>query len=217
MPNTKLNSIYVSIVEDIDRFRDIFKFIIDGAEDMKCISAYADCESALINLPEDNPDIILMDIDLGSGKMSGIEAVKILKEKLPKTEILMLTVHKDFNDYIFQSLSAGASGYLTKDISPEELLAGIRQTYYGGASMSPEIAKKVVQAFQKPKNEINTLTEQEKRILTLAAADKVDKEIAGILSISHETVRFHFKNIYDKLHVHSKHGAVSKAIKDNLL
>ncbi len=217
MLNVKSNSIYVSIVEDIDRFRDIFQFIINGAEDMKCISAFNDCESAIANLLEDNPDIILMDIDLGAGKMNGIDAIKVLKEKLPKTEILMLTVHKDFNDYIFQSLSAGASGYLTKDISPDELLTGIRQTYYGGASMSPEIAKKVVQAFQKPKNEMSTLTEQEKRILTLASEDKVDKEIAGILSISHETVRFHFKNIYDKLHVHSKHGAISKALKDNLL
>lgn len=217
MLKEKPNSIYVSIVEDIDRFRDIFQFIINGAEDMNCISAYNDCESAITSLPEDNPDIILMDIDLGAGKMSGIDAIKFLKDVLPKTEILMLTVHKDFNDYIFQSLSAGASGYLTKDISPEELRGGIRQTYYGGASMSPEIAKKVVQAFQRPRNEMSTLTEQEKRILTLASEDKVDKEIAVILSISHETVRFHFKNIYDKLHVHSKHGAVSKAIKDNLL
>ena len=217
MDKAKPQNIYVSIVEDKDRFREIFKLIIDGAEDMRCISVFNDCESAIKDLPEDNPDIILMDIELGEDKMSGIEAVEILKDLLPNTEIIMLTVHRDSDEYIFQSLSAGASGYLTKDISPDELLTGIRQAYNGGAPMNPEIARKVINTFQKPKDQTNLLTTQEKRIITLAAEDNFDKEIAEILNISVETVRFHFKNIYDKLHVHSKHGAVSKALKHNLL
>lgn len=217
MKKSNKDLIYVSIVEDKDRFRNVFRFIINNADGLKCISDYSDCESAITGLIEDNPDVILMDIELGDGKLNGIEAVKILKEKLPKTDILMLTVYEDYNEFVYNALCAGANGYLTKDTSPENLVESIKQVYNGGAPMSPAIAKKVVSAFSSVKNNESILSEQEKKILTLTSEDKVDKEIADLLSISRETVRFHFKNIYEKLQVHSKHGAVAKAIKKNLL
>ena len=217
MKNSIKDLIYVSVVEDKERFRNVFKFIVNNAEGLKCISTYSDCESAVFALPEDNPDVILMDIELGEEKMSGIEAVEILKGKLPKTDIIMLTVYDDYDEFIYKALCAGADGYLTKDTSPENLIESIKQVYNGGAPMSPAIAKKVVAAFNTSKNNEPILSEQEKKVLTLTSEDKVDKEIAEILSISRDTVRFHFKNIYEKLHVHSKHGAVAKAIRDNLL
>ena len=217
MKNSNKDLVYVSVVEDKDKFRNVFKFIINNAAGLKCISAYEDCESAIAGLIDDNPDVILMDIELGEGKLSGIEAVKILKEKLPKTDIIMLTIYDDYNEYVYKALCAGANGYLTKDTSPENLIESIKQVYNGGAPMSPAIAKKVVAAFNTTKNEESILTEQEKKVLTLVSEDKVDKEIADMLSISRETVRFHFKNIYGKLHVHSKHGAVAKAIINKLL
>lgn len=217
MENLNKDLIYVSIVEDKEKFRNVFKFIVNNADGLKCISTYVDCESAIEAIPRDNPDVILMDIELGEDKLSGIEAVKILKELLPKTDIIMLTVYEDYDEFIYKALCAGANGYLTKDTSPENLIESIKQVYNGGAPMSPAIARKVVTAFNSVKNNESILSEQEKKILTLTSEDKVDKEIAGILSISRETVRFHFKNIYGKLQVHSKHGAVAKAIKKNLL
>ncbi len=210
-------NIWVTIVEDTNRFREIFALIIDGMDGYRCVSQYEDCESAMQNIVEDNPDVILMDIELGDGKVTGIEAVRLIKEKLPETEIVMLTVHEDNDDYIFDSLCAGASGYLTKDVSPDALLDAIRQAYKGGAPMSPAIARRVVTCFQQQPGKESEFSAQETRVLSLAAADLVDKEIADKMNISRDTVRYHFKSIYQKLQVHSKHGAIAKAMRKGLL
>lgn len=207
-------NIWVSIVEDKDRFRKIYSMIIESAEGFKLVSQYSNCEQAIENIVEDNPEVILMDIELGEGKMSGIEAVRIIKEKLPKTDIIMLSVHEDNEDYIFDSLCAGASGYLTKDIEPDLLLQGISHTFEGGSPMSPVIARRVVGSFRKKEFFESELSENEKRVLSLAADDKIDKEIAEILNITRDTVRYYFKSIYVKLQVHSKHGAIAKAIRE---
>lgn len=112
---------------------------------------------------------------------------------------------------------AGASGYLTKDIEPDLLLQGIKQAYNGGSPMSQVIARRVVDSFQKKDSIESELSANEKQVLSLAADDKIDREIADILNISRETVRYYFKNIYKKLQVHSKHGAIAKAIREGLL
>lgn len=210
-------SIWVTIIEDTDRFRKIYSLIIESADGYKLVSQYSDCETALESILEDNPDIILMDIELGENKMSGIQAVGLIKEKLPNTEIIMLSVHEDNEDYVFNSLCSGASGYLTKDIEPDLLLQGIKQAFDGGSPMSPAIARRVVESFQKKEIMESALSANERQVLSLAADDKTDREIADILNISRETVRYYFKNIYVKLQVHSKHGAIAKAIREGLL
>ncbi len=210
-------SIWVTIVEDTDRFREVFALIIDDRDGYRCVSQYKDCESAIQNIVEDNPDVILMDIELGDDKITGIEAVGLIKAKLPETEIVMLTVHEDNDAYIFDSLCAGASGYLTKDVSPDALLDAIRQAHKGGAPMSLPIARRVVTTFQQSPDKASELSAHETRVLSLAAADLVDKEIADKMDISRDTVRYHFKGIYRKLQVHSKHGAVAKAMRKGLL
>jgi len=210
-------TIWVTIVDDADRFREIYALIIEGKKGYRCVGQYKDCESAIQNMNEDLPDVILLDIELGEGKMTGIESINLIKTMLPETEIIMLTVHEDNDGYLFDSLCAGASGYLTKGVGPEMLLESIRQAYEGGAPMSPTIARRVVSCFQHVNNKTSDLSSQEHRILSLAADDLVDKEIADKMNISRETVRYHFKNIYQKLQVHSKHGAIAKAMRQGLL
>jgi DNA-binding NarL/FixJ family response regulator len=202
--------ITVSIVEDDQRVRESLDVLINGADNVRCVSTYATGESATDDIPRKKPDVVLMDINLPG--MTGIECVRKLKAHLPKLQILMLTMYED-DEKVFQSLVAGASGYLVKRTSPAELLKAIEEVHSGSSPMSGKIARTVVQYFQslqgeKPQQEY--LSKREQEILNLLAQGYRYKEIADALSIGYETVRSHLKNIYDKLHVHSRTEAVVK-------
>ena len=159
------------------------------------------------------PDIALCDIELPG--MSGIEGVRVLKSRVPKLQILMLTVFAD-NDHVFEAICAGASGYLLKDTPPTRLVEAIRELFDGGAPMSPEIARKVVAMFSRvvpPKCEDHRLSARELEILQLLAEGHSYKTAARALALSLDTIRFHIRNIYEKLHVHSRTEAVVKFLR----
>jgi DNA-binding NarL/FixJ family response regulator len=207
------DSINVSIVEDDNRIRESLAVLIDGTENIRCASTHRTGEEALTQLPAKNPDVVLMDINLP--KMSGIECVRKLKGLMPKVQVLMLTMYED-DDLVFQSLVAGASGYLVKRTAPAELLEAIKQVHSGASPMSGKIARTVVEYFHKMTGsgpQAEKLSPREEEILDLLAQGYRYKEIADALSIGFETVRSHLKNIYDKLHVHSRTEAVVKYLK----
>ncbi len=211
--------IKVIVVEDNDTIREGLKILIDGTPGYSCIASYPKCESMLKNLEKQNPDVLLMDIGLPG--MNGIEGIKQSKAILPNLTILVLTVYEE-NDLIFDALCAGACGYLVKKTPPSKLLEAIQEAYQGGAPMSSHIARKVIDFFQlkkqtSPSNQQNILTPREKEILSGLVEGNSFKTIADSLFISIETVRFHFRNIYKKLHVHSQSEAVAKAIKEGLI
>ena len=210
--------IKVSIVEDIDNIRNGIRILVDGTPGYECTGSYASCEDMLQDAAKTECDVMLMDIGLKG--MSGIEGIKLLKKIKPETDILMLTVHED-NDKIFEALCAGASGYLTKQTPPSRLLDAIREVKDGGSPMSANIARKVVSVFQKKsapaKSETEELTSREKEVLNGLVDGKSYQLIADTLFVSISTVRFHIKNIYQKLHVKSQTEAVSKAIREGLV
>lgn len=205
--------IKVSIVEDNDKIRNGLAMLINGSEGFRCISAFLNAEDALKKIPSEKPDVVLMDINLPG--MSGIECVEKLKEILPELQIMMLTVYEE-NDQVFNSLMAGASGYILKRTPPAELLESIRELYEGGSPMSDQIARKVVEAFRKlgkSSKETENLSEREIEILSFLAKGYQDKEIAEKFFLSVQTVRTHLRNIYKKLHVRSRTEAVLKYLR----
>jgi len=211
--------IKVIVVEDNDTIREGLKILIDGTEGYGCVALYPKCESMLKNIAKQKPDVLLMDIGLPG--MNGIEGIKQAKAILPELNILVLTVYEE-NDLIFDALCAGACGYLVKKTPPSKLLEAIHEAYHGGAPMSSHIARKVIDFFQQKKQSTptgspNILTPREKEILSGLVEGNSFKAIADSLFISIETVRFHFRNIYRKLHVHSQSEAVAKAIKEGLI
>lgn len=209
------NPIRISIVEDDDRIRNMFIILLEGADGFRCVSAYPNAEDALTDLPSKKPDIVLMDINLPG--MDGIECVKKLSVLEPEMHIIMLTVYED-NDRIFQSLEAGAGGYLLKSTSPAEILDALKDVKNGGAPMSAQIARKVVQSFYKPKGigkKLEILTDREEEILSLLSSGYMYKEIAGELFITIDTVKTHIRHIYDKLQVRTRTEAVVKYLDKN--
>jgi DNA-binding NarL/FixJ family response regulator len=202
--------INVSIVEDDGRIRESLAILIDGGGGIRCISSHPTAEDALEKIPLKKPDVVLMDINLP--KLSGIECVRKLKTMMPKLQILMLTMYED-DEQVFQSLMAGASGYLVKRTSPAEILKAIEEVHSGASPMSGRIARTVVEYFQKLQTHApgqEHLSKREQEILDLLVKGYRYKEIADTLSVSFETVRSHLKNIYSKLHVHSRTEAVVK-------
>jgi DNA-binding NarL/FixJ family response regulator len=202
--------ISVSIVEDVYELRESIAKFFRCSPGFRFVSAYDNVESALRCLPKDNPQVILMDINL-AGK-SGIECVSKLKPIMPETQIVMLTVFED-NDSIFQALSAGATGYLLKRQAPETLLKSIREVMMGGSPMSMSIARKIVRSFQKPLPQVTKLerlSPREEQVLELLARGEGYKQIAGELGISIDTVRTYIRRIYEKLFVHTRTQAVIK-------
>jgi len=202
--------IHVSIVEDDRRLRESLSVLIDGTRELRCVSTHRNAEDALAQIPTKKPDVILMDINLPN--LSGIECVQKLKNLLPSTQILMLTMVED-RERIFESLTAGASGYLLKRTPPVKILEAIEEVYRGASPMSGQIARIVVEHFQKRKKispEEEPLSRREQEILELLAEGYRGKEIAAKLSISYDTVHTHLQNIYEKLHVHSRTEAVIK-------
>jgi DNA-binding NarL/FixJ family response regulator len=205
--------IRVAIVEDDAVTRRSLSRIVDEARGMHCIAACATGEEALKVLPDLQPEVVVMDINLP--QMSGIECVRRLREELPKTQVLMLTVYED-SDSIFRALRAGASGYLLKRSEPDQLLQGIRDVLHEGSPMTSQIARKVVQAFRASESAENLsmkLTEREAEVLDYLAKGYANKEIADKLALSLPTVRSHLRSIYDKLHVRSRTEAVVKYLK----
>jgi DNA-binding NarL/FixJ family response regulator len=203
--------INVSIIEDDNRIRESLAVLINGAENIRCVSAHRTAEEALQQIPVKKPDVVLMDINLP--EMSGIDCVRQLKAMMPKLQILMLTMYEN-NHQVFQSLTAGASGYLVKRTSPAEILKAIEEVHAGASPMSGKIARAVVEYFQSLEQKSSPpqphLSPREKEILDLLVKGYRYKEIADALSIGFETVRFHLKNIYEKMHVHSRTEAVVK-------
>lgn len=202
--------ITVSIVEDSRGTRETLTELLKRSPDLLFLGAYPDGEHAMRELPMKLPDVVLMDINLPG--MSGIECVARLKEKSPKTQVLMLTTYEE-GDLIFESLRAGANGYLLKNMPPTELLHAVEQVHAGGSPMSMHIARKVVNHFQqikKPSSDMEKLTKREQEILALLAKGFLYKEIADQLGISLSTVRAHLHTVYEKLHVQSRTEAVVK-------
>ena len=210
--------IEIIIVEDNNRIRDGLSVLLDGTDGFKCRGVFSSCEAMFEKLGNNEPDIILMDIGLPG--MGGIEGIKKLKKIFPDVQILVLTIHEE-DDIVFEALCAGACGYLLKQTSPSRLVEAIREAYEGGAPMSSHIARKVVQYFQEKKNNYGNnsynLTTREIEVLKSLVEGQSCKAIGDSLFISVETVRFHFRNIYNKLHVHTQAEAVAKVLKEKII
>jgi DNA-binding NarL/FixJ family response regulator len=208
-------SIAIAIVEDQRDMRESLVEWLGHAPGLRCVGAYANAEEALREIPLQKPDVVLMDINLGG--LSGIECVARLKARLPQMQILMLTAYDD-GDLIFNSLRAGANGYLLKNMRQEELVEAVRQVQAGGAPMSLSIARKVIDYFHRaetPSSAVHHLTARERDILRLLAQGYLYKEIADRLGISMSTVRTHISAVYEKLHVHSRTEAAMKLVEGN--
>jgi len=210
--------IRVTIFDDNRSVRQGLSQLLNGSPGYECAGTFENCSNLLQDVEATKPDVVLMDIQMPG--ISGIEAVKKIREKNPDLKILMQTIFED-NEKIFQSILAGASGYLLKNTSPTRLLDFIKETYEGGAPMSPSVATKVLkfvaqQTSPTQPNNFN-LSEREKEILSFLVKGMSYKMIAASCFISTDTVRGHISNIYKKLHVHSKGEAVATAIKKNIV
>jgi DNA-binding NarL/FixJ family response regulator len=211
--------INVAIVEDNHTIRQGLAALINGTTGYKCTGDYVDCESFLAELEKIDPDVVLMDIALPG--MNGIEGVKIATENKPELNVLMLTIYEE-SDKVFDALCAGACGYLVKKTPPSRLLEAIKEVNDGGSPMSSRIAREVINTFKVGAASLQddsdyNLSSREKEVLHSLAEGNNYKEIADELFISVDTVRHHIRNIYKKLHVHSRSEAVAKAIRKKII
>ncbi len=204
--------IQVGIIEDDQLIREGFNQLINAEANCECIVTYGDCESAIKDIENHLLDVLLVDIELPG--ISGIEGIPKIKQIQPNLNIIVITVHEN-DDLVFEALCAGATGYLTKNISPSKLIESILDAHTGGAPMSTKIARMVVSSFQK--NLDSPLTKRETEVLEHLAKGKSYSTIADELFVDKETIRTHIKNIYLKLEVHSKAEAIEKALKDKLI
>ena len=209
--------IRVIIVEDDHATREGLALLINGTPGYACVARFRSVEDALNTRTRFEPNVLLLDIRLPG--ILGSEGVGVLKEKYPSVQIVMLTINAD-DDSVFESICRGACGYLLKNTSPARLLEAISETHYGGAPMSPEIARKVVTLFQKtgpPEKIDERLTPQETRLLKLLVEGNTYQHAADELKISIHTARNYIRSIYDKLHVHSKSEAATKALRSRII
>jgi DNA-binding NarL/FixJ family response regulator len=207
----------VAIVEDDRLTRDGLAALVDGTPGYRCVGRFGSVEDALRAPREPAADVMLLDVNLPG--MTGSEGVVRLRQRFPSTEVLMLTVYAD-EDRVFESICNGAVGYLLKKTPPSRLLEALREAADGGAPMSPEVARRVVTLFRRtaaPPADTEPLTPQELRLLQHLAEGHSYKTAADRLGISVNTVRSYVRNVYDKLHVHSKSEAVSKALRHRLI
>lgn len=217
MASNDMSTISVAVIEDQTPIRESLAWLINDSPGFRCTGAFGSVETALPRLGDDLPEVLLMDIGLPG--MSGIEGVREVKQRWPQVLILMLTVYED-NDHIFHALCAGACGYLLKKTTSEQLLESIRDALNGGAPISPEIARQVINLFQRfapPPHADYGLTPHERQLLKLIVDGHNYKSAAIELGVTVNTILFHVKSIYDKLHVHSKSAAVAKALRERLL
>jgi DNA-binding NarL/FixJ family response regulator len=205
--------ITVSIIEDDLHASRGLAQLLESSPDFKCLSRHTSAEEGISALPEIKPNVVLMDINLPG--INGVEGVRRLKDLLPETQFMMLTVYED-NDLIFSALKAGATGYLLKRTAPVELLGAIRDVHQGGSPMTSQIARKIVQSFQPPRTAVpdtGRLTTRESEVLDYLAQGYLYKEIADVLHISYATVNTHIRHIYEKLQVRSRTQAVNKHLR----
>ena len=215
-------SIRVAIFEDSRKFRESLAILIGGTPGLLLAGAFADANSVEEDLRKSRADVVLMDIELPG--TTGLDALKIIKERLPHLNVLMQTVFED-DDKVFQSICSGASGYILKNTPPSRILESIVEAHEGGAPMTPLIAKKVLRLLQlqqqiappKPPEKLFSLTPREQEVLQLMVQGLSYKMIAAHCQISFETVRSHIRNIYAKLHVATMTEAVAKAIKSGIV
>jgi DNA-binding NarL/FixJ family response regulator len=203
----------VLIVEDDKEIRNSFAVIVNSSPKFFVVSSYGSCEEAIKHMNADKPDIVLMDIELPGG-MNGIKGAKVIKDKWPSTDIIMVTVYED-SDMVFEALKSGASGYITKSANYLELLAALEEISRGGAPMSSKIARMVIDNFHVNPN--SPLTKRETEILQLISEGKTYTQISEQLFISKETSKTHIKNIYAKLQVKCKSEAIAKANSEKLI
>jgi DNA-binding NarL/FixJ family response regulator len=200
----------VAIVEDNFTLRQYLFELIGGTPGYRCVCACSTAEEALEKIPDQKPDVVLMDINLPGE--SGIACTVRLREKMPKVQVIMLTVYKDIQ-IIFQALKAGACGYVLKRADEQEILDAIAEVHAGGAPMTSQVARMVVRSFlEEPSDRLTTeqLSRREMEILALVSQGRSNKEIGGQLNISFGTVRIHLSHIYEKLHVRCRTEAAAK-------
>lgn len=208
-------NIRIGIVENENLYSIALQIILNNHPNMECVCAVQSVEDAITFLPHKNPDIILMDIDLGSGKKDGIDAIRELKSIIPSTLFLVITVFEDYNK-VFEAIGAGALGYILKTSPPDKIIESILELQNGGSPMSPNIARLITQSFANITNLVvkdsytNLLSKREKEILDMISNGKIEKEVADELFISVKTVKTHISNIYTKLQVHNRVDALNK-------
>jgi DNA-binding NarL/FixJ family response regulator len=202
----------IVIVEDDQEIRNSFTLIVNSPQKFMVVNAYAKCEEAIEALNRDKAEIILMDIELPG--INGIQGTKIIRDKAPHTEVIMVSVYED-SELVFEALKAGASGYITKSANYMELLGALEEIVRGGAPMSSKIARMVIDNFHVNPN--SPLTKRETEILQLISEGKTYTQISEELFISKETAKTHIKNIYSKLQVNSKSEAIAKATQERLI
>ena len=207
----------IAIIEDRREIRESLRMLIDGTEGFLCTGVFRSMEEALDRIDSPPPAVAL--VDLGLPGMSGIDGIRILRERHPTMQCLVLTIYDD-DERIFAALCAGASGYLLKKTPPARLLEGLREASLGGAPMSPEVATRVIDLFRSlrpPGKADYQLTPHEIRLLKLMVEGHNYKTAAVELRVTINTIRFHIKSIYEKLQVHSKSEAVAKALRTRIL
>jgi DNA-binding NarL/FixJ family response regulator len=217
MPDQSAPTIQVVIIEDQRRIREGLEALIGGTEGYSCTGAFRSMEEALARPWAEIPDVALVDIGLPG--MSGIEGLRLLREKYPSTTLIMLTVYED-DERIFEALCAGACGYLLKKTPPARLLEYLKDVTSGGSAISPEVARRVIDLFRSvrpPEKADYNLTPHEMRLLQLLMEGHNYKTAAAAMGVSFNTIAFHMKNVYQKLHVHSKSEAVAKALRNKLI
>ena len=206
-------SITVSIVEDNDQLRSTLARVLNRSDGFQCVSNYPNAEDALKDLPKARPNVVLMDINLPG--INGVECVRQLKQALPETQVIMLTVYED-TENIFNALAAGAAGYMLKRTKTPELLEAIREVRNGGSPMTTHIARKVTQSFQRTgpsPQPTENLSQREQEVLDCLSQGFLYKEIAEKLGISYETVHTYIRRIYEKLQVRTRTEAVAKFLR----
>jgi DNA-binding NarL/FixJ family response regulator len=202
----------IVIVEDDQEIRNSFTLIVNSSQKFMVVNAYMKCEEAIEALNRDKPEIILMDIELPG--MNGIQGTKVIKDKAPHAEVIMVSVYED-SELVFEALKAGASGYITKSANYMELLGALEEIIRGGAPMSSKIARMVIDNFHVNPN--SPLTKRETEILQLISEGKTYTQISEELFISKETAKTHINNIYSMLLVNSKSEAIAKATQERLI
>jgi DNA-binding NarL/FixJ family response regulator len=209
--------IKVTIFEDNKHLRETFELLLANSEGFRCTGAWEDCETMIGNIRANPCDVVLMDIEMPG--MNGIDATRLIKQHFPHINILIQTVFFE-DDYIFNAICAGASGYILKSTTPDGYLDAIRDVQAGGSPMTPGIARRVLELFKtnlQPATINYNLSAQEKKVLQLLVAGKSYKMIASELFVAQETVKSHVSNIYAKLHVHSGTEAVALALKNKIV